>query len=74
MSKFTILLAERYEVHFVTDDPEAKELFDQTVIGNGEFGNDDKAYLIEPAEIIDANGNIINKKKTATLGLTGVKE
>lgn len=58
-----ILLAEKYEVHFVTDDPNAKQLFEQTVTGNGEFGNDDKAYLIEPAEIIDANGNIINKKE-----------
>ena len=48
-----ILLAEKYEVHFVTDDPEAKKLFDQTVIGNGEFGNDDKSYLIDPSEEIN---------------------
>lgn len=52
-----ILLAEKYEVHFVTDDPEAKELFDQTVIGNGEFGNDDKSYLIEPSEEINKKEN-----------------
>ena len=58
-----IRLAEKNKVVFVTDDLEAKNLFDQTVIGNGEFGNDDKSYLIEPAEIIDANGKIINKKE-----------
>ena len=52
-----ILLAEKYEVHFVTDDPEAKELFDQTVIGNGEFGNDDKSYLIDPSEEINKKEN-----------------
>lgn len=52
-----ILLAEKYEVHFVTDDPEAKELFDQTVIGNGEFGNDDKSYLIDPSEEINKKAN-----------------
>lgn len=52
-----ILLAEKYEVHFVTDDPEAKKLFDQTVIGNGEFGNDDKSYLIEPSEEINKKEN-----------------
>ena len=52
-----ILLAEKYEVHFVTDDPEAKVLFDQTVIGNGEFGNDDKSYLIEPSEEINKKEN-----------------
>lgn len=52
-----ILLAEKYEVHFVTDDPEAKVLFDQTVIGNGEFGNDDKSYLIDPSEEINKKAN-----------------
>lgn len=52
-----ILLAEKYEVHFVTDDPEAKVLFDQTVIGNGEFGNDDKSYLIDPSEEINKKEN-----------------
>ena len=52
-----ILLAEKYGVHFVTDDPEAKKLFDQTVIGNGEFGNDDKSYLIEPSEEINKKEN-----------------
>lgn len=57
-----ILLAEKYEVHFVTDDPEAKNLFDQTICGNGEFGNDDKSYLIEPAEVI-VNNQVINKKE-----------
>lgn len=57
-----ILLAEKYEVYFVTDDLEAKNLFDQTICGNGEFGNDDKSYLIEPAEII-VNDKVINKKE-----------
>lgn len=52
-----ILLAEKYEVHFVTDDSDAKNLFDQTVIGNGEFGNDDKSYLIEPSEEINKKEN-----------------
>lgn len=46
-----ILLAEKYEVHFVTDDPEAKELFEHTVIGNGEFGCNDECIFIETSGI-----------------------
>ena len=49
---YAIQLAAKNRVFFVTDDPEAKKLFDLTVIGNGEFGNDDKSYLINPTEEI----------------------
>lgn len=42
-----IMLAEKNEVTFVTDVVEAKELFEHSVIGNGEFGCDDKCIFIE---------------------------
>lgn len=54
---YAIQLAAKNRVFFVTDDPEAKKLFDLTVIGNGEFGNDDKSYLINPTEEINKNEN-----------------
>jgi hypothetical protein len=54
---YAIQLAAKNTVIFVTDDPEAKNLFDQTVRGNGEFGNDDDSYLIEPTEEINKKEN-----------------
>lgn len=54
---YAIQLAAKNTVLFVTDDPEAKKLFDQTVRGNGEFGNDDDSYLIEPSEEINKKEN-----------------
>lgn len=46
-----IRLAEKNKVVFVTDDLEAKTLFETTVIGNGEFGCDDECLFIETPEI-----------------------
>ena len=46
-----IRLAEKNKVVFVTDDLEAKTLFETTVIGNGEFGCDDECIFIETPEI-----------------------
>ena len=46
-----IRLAEKNKVVFVTDDLEAKTLFETTVIGNGEFGCDDECLFIETSEI-----------------------
>jgi len=46
-----IILAEKNRVIFVTDDPEAKELFEHTVIGNGEFGCNDECIFIETSGI-----------------------
>lgn len=46
-----IRLAEKNKVVFVTDDLEAKILFETTVIGNGEFGCDDECIFIETSEI-----------------------
>lgn len=46
-----IRLAEKNKVIFVTDDLEAKTLFETTVIGNGEFGCDDECLFIETPEI-----------------------
>lgn len=46
-----IRLAEKNKVVFVTDDLEAKTLFETTVIGNGEFGCDDDCIFIETLEI-----------------------
>lgn len=46
-----IRLAEKNKVVFVTDDLEAKELFEITVMGNGEFGCDDECIFIETSEI-----------------------
>ena len=37
-------------VTFVTDDEEAKGLFERNVIGNGRFGNDDSVVFIDTAE------------------------
>ena len=54
---YAIQLAAKNTVIFVTDDPEAKKLFDQTVRYNGEFGNDDNSYLIDPMEEINKNEN-----------------
>lgn len=52
-----IMLAEKNRVIFVTDDPDAKNLFEQTVCGNGEFGNDDEVIFIEPGEDINKEAN-----------------
>lgn len=46
-----IRLAEKNRVIFVTDDIDAKQLFEQIVIGNGEFGNDDECIYIETEDI-----------------------
>lgn len=46
-----IRLAEKNKVVFVTDDLDAKTLFETTVIGNGEFGCDDECIFIETSEI-----------------------
>ena len=46
-----IRLAEKNKVVFVTDDLEAKTLFETTVIGNGEFGCNDECIFIETPEI-----------------------
>ena len=37
-------------VAFVTDDEEARNLFARNVVGNGQFGNDDKVVFIDTAE------------------------
>lgn len=52
-----IMLAEKNHVIFVTDDSDAKNLFEQTVCGNGEFGNDDEVVFIEPEENINIEAN-----------------
>ena len=54
-----IMLAEKNEVTFVTDVVEAKELFEHSVIGNGEFGCDDKCIFIEG---INKAGNACTKE------------
>ena len=57
-----IMLAEKNEVTFVTDVVEAKELFEHSVIGNGEFGCDDKCIFIEG---INKAGNACSKEGQA---------
>lgn len=57
-----IMLAEKNEVTFVTDVVEAKELFEHSVIGNGEFGCDDKCIFIEG---INKAGNACTKEGQA---------
>ena len=57
-----IMLAEKNEVTFVTDIVEAKELFEHSVIGNGEFGCDDKCIFIEG---INKAGNACSKEGQA---------
>jgi len=52
-----IMLAEKNRVIFITDDSDAKNLFEQTVCGNGEFGNDDEVIFIEPQEDINKETN-----------------
>lgn len=61
-----IRLAENNRVVFVTDDLEAKTLFESTVIGNGEFGCDDECIFIETPEI--------NKKTDMSMWLEWSKE
>ena len=61
-----IRLAEKNKVVFVTDDLEAKTLFETTVIGNGEFGCDDECIFIETPEI--------NKKTDMRMWLEWSKE
>lgn len=45
-----IYLAIDNSVTFVTDDLEAKALFERNVIGNGQFGNDDDVVFIDITE------------------------
>lgn len=74
---YAIQLAAKNTVIFVTDDPEAKKLFDQTVCENGEFGNDDISYLIEPREEINKNENKqawINWSKTLDMQFSVIIE
>lgn len=56
-----IRLAEKNRVIFITDDLEAKTLFETTVIGNGEFGCDDECIFIETP--------VINKKTDMSMWL-----
>lgn len=57
-----IMFAEKNKVTFVTDVVEAKELFEHSVIGNGEFGCDDSCVFIDG---INKAGNACTKEGQA---------